>query len=368
MSHNTGDCGDITHLGTLTSLLPAPPPIEDLKELTRSQRLFLVYTGIDARALKIELDHEYYLFMDMRHDAKWTSFSMTSRKWAVVTAEYNERLKSIDEAKNRKTTLKNPRALVDKLGEIEAIIIGRISRVIIYVCVKPLTDCIDILTTANSCPRLAKSGTETFWRKHCSVVSLSKSDPSEPGTKSVSHFPGLSFKYTQLTSKQRKAQTCGRCRQIKYPGGIGSKDNHKKQHCSDGVKPKDTTDSLPDWPQPSGVFSNSTHFHPIAFLTILREMYEKTVLNGGRDLVIDLEYVAFAKLLQTRSAMAPDGSLLFRLFESLTLSPSLPELIVIHDSKRHLRMDCLANSSPAQSSIASSSSLVASSSSSSQES
>ncbi|OBZ69972.1 hypothetical protein A0H81_10475 [Grifola frondosa] len=260
-------------IDTLAALLPVPPPVDELKGLTRSERLFCVCTGIDVRALQIETDIEYYLFMDMRYDGQWASFSMTSRKWVTVTAEYNAKLAEKLSGTEVKVILKNSRALVDKLGEVEGLIIDKISRN-------------DYTSSTRS---------ETFWRKHCAIVSLSKTEaePSNPG------------------EKKCKVQTCGCCHQVKYPGGIGSKGNHKKQYCSDGVKPKDSTDISPDWPQPSGIFTGGSHFHPIVFLTTLCEMYEKTVMNQGRDVVIDMEYLAFADLLARQTVRAPDGSFSF---------------------------------------------------------
>ncbi|OBZ70789.1 hypothetical protein A0H81_09131 [Grifola frondosa] len=246
-------------VNVLITPLPIPPPVDELKALTRSKRLFRACTGIDVRALRIETDIEYYLFMDMRYEGRWASFSMTSCKWVTVTAEYNAKLAEKLTGTEANIIPKNPRALIDKLGKVEALVIDKISH------------------NDYSSSR----GSETFWRKHCAVVSLSKSEaePSNPG------------------EKKRKVQTCGRCRQVKYPGGVGSKGNHKKQYCSDGVKPKDGTDFSPEWPQPPGIFTSGAHFHPVAFLTTLREMYETTVMNDGRDVVVDMEYLAFANLL-----------------------------------------------------------------------
>jgi hypothetical protein len=65
--------------------------------------------------------------MDMRAEAGWVSFGMTSRKWALATLDYNERLEKVCQSKNLSTNKKNPRALVEKLGEIERIIMNRLA-------------------------------------------------------------------------------------------------------------------------------------------------------------------------------------------------------------------------------------------------
>jgi hypothetical protein len=81
---------------------------------------------------------------------------------------------------------------------------------------------------------------------------------------------------------------------IMYPGPTGAVENHKKGYCSDGVKqtleqsrqnqdPPQPNQSVsiasPRWPQPSGIFTNGTQFHPVAFLHKIGEMYEKVVIE-----------------------------------------------------------------------------------------
>ena len=62
---------------------------------------------------------EFHLFMDMRAENGWASFNMTSRKWVMATNDYNMRLAVLNLSKNCTTIEKNPRALLDLLGEIE---------------------------------------------------------------------------------------------------------------------------------------------------------------------------------------------------------------------------------------------------------
>lgn len=105
--------------------LPLPSSLRD-KGLTRSQLLFSVGTTIDPRALRNTADDEFYLFMDMRAEFKWTSFGMTASKWATATKTYNDRLEDLMKKKNAEFIRKNPRALADKLSEIEPKITDRI--------------------------------------------------------------------------------------------------------------------------------------------------------------------------------------------------------------------------------------------------
>ena len=77
-----------------------------------------------------------------------------------------------------------------------------------------------------------------------------------------------------------------------YPGGT---DNHKKGYCADGARQivkKGDNDSLPDWPQPQGIFEKGTHFHPIEFLKTLREVYEKLVVDRTSGVDVPIEYLS----------------------------------------------------------------------------
>ena len=50
---------------------------------------------------------------------QWTSFTMTSQKWVSATHTYNERLEEKARVRGVQFIKKNPRALMEKLGEIE---------------------------------------------------------------------------------------------------------------------------------------------------------------------------------------------------------------------------------------------------------
>jgi len=131
---------------------------------------------------------------------------------------------------------------------------------------------------------------------------------------------------------------------IMYPGGT---DNHKRGYC-DGARQivkKGDNDTLPDWPQPQGIFEKGTHFHPIEFIKTLREVYGKVVVDRARGVDVPVEYEAFTKMLgkRPRTTIDQDGTILFRPFD-LTIPPSTTpdELIVLRDGRRRLRLDCLS--------------------------
>ncbi len=108
-------------------LSPLPPPSTPSK-LTPSEHLFLVSTSINPRSLKISEDVEFFTFMDLRAQQKWTSFSMTSRMWVKATADYNALLATRCRTQGLPDPLlKHPRALVEKLGEVETTIVRRVA-------------------------------------------------------------------------------------------------------------------------------------------------------------------------------------------------------------------------------------------------
>ena len=148
---------------------------------------------------------------------------------------------------------------------------------------------------------------------------------------------------TLLAHSQRKTAICSRCHTVMYPGGS---ENHKKGYCVDGARqvkrkgPKGE-DDIPDWPQPQGIYAKGTHFDPIKFLGTLRDMYERVVVRGERSADLPVEYEAFGKVLQRRTTIDEDGSVLFKLYD-LLMPPSTPDsLVVFHHGCRDLRLDCL---------------------------
>ena len=107
--------GVASGLSSLTQPLPPPPTAG----LTRSQFLFSIGTAMDVRSLAVQGDLEFFLFMEMRAEFQWTSFTMTSQKWVSATHTYNERLEEKARVRGVQFIKKNPRALMEKLGEIE---------------------------------------------------------------------------------------------------------------------------------------------------------------------------------------------------------------------------------------------------------
>jgi hypothetical protein len=126
-----------------------------------------------------------------------------------------------------------------------------------------------------------------------------------------------------------------------HPGVPGSSQNHKKKYCSDGVKQSMKPDTTPDWPQPPGIFERGVIFNPIPFLKTIHDMYERIVIEGTDGDGLAMEYHAFAKLLQDRTTVAANGTILFKLFD-LSLPFDAPtELIIEQNGTRYLRIDCL---------------------------
>lgn len=158
---------------------------------------------------------------------------------------------------------------------------------------------------------------------------------------------------------QRAAATCKRCKAIKYPGPTGSPENHKRGCCSDGAKstlatskqnqdPRSpdnpfVTHRLPEWPQPEGIFTNGTNFHPLVFLSKLSEMYEKVVIDKESGHLL-MEHQAFAALLVRRTITLADGSVLFKIFDVPYPDSTPEELITTHEDLKYLRIDCLRDS------------------------
>ncbi|KAL6299496.1 hypothetical protein BKA93DRAFT_829872 [Sparassis latifolia] len=323
------------HRSTTTALRL---PQFTISGLTASQQLFSIATGINALSISITTDDEFYLFMDLRSEQKWVSYSMSPQQWVMAANDYNTRFEAHSRSRGRTAIRKTPRALMEKLGEIEPKVLARLASGH-YTC--ELTQSISLIEITNeTSPAAKRTKTEDFWKKHCNAVPLLKS-PDGNGKKS-----------------QRKTNTCSRCKVIMWPGPEGSEINHKRSYCSDGVKQKPqkiqtvsgaqvktVLEEPPQWPQPPGIFTGGTHFSPDIFLATLRSMYEQVVVKGEPGDERSMEYMAFAALLEKRLKVVdnPDGRrmVLFELYRSLTLKPDRPGLIVEHDGIKHLWVDFL---------------------------
>jgi hypothetical protein len=131
-----------------------------------------------------------------------------------------------------------------------------------------------------------------------------------------------------------------------YPGPTGSSENHKRGYCSDGVrqreKPGSNDGPLPEWPQPLGIFTNGTHFHPLTFLSMIRQLYDKIVEGALSEIEYSMEDEAFSRLLASRIHVKCAQSL-FRLYDLEIPSNQFnsSSLLVEIDDIKYLRVGCL---------------------------
>ncbi|KAJ7486317.1 hypothetical protein B0H11DRAFT_2015631 [Mycena galericulata] len=310
-SSSTGAVGQTEPiLSDLTKLLPLPAETNPLvHQLTRSQRLFLHGTGTNPKALEISKGQEFFVFMEMRKDLQWKASNMTSRKWAEAVGLCNTRLSATVPT----AVPKSPRALMEKLDEIEHTILKRIA----------INDF------------QSQRGSKIFWTKHCLAVPLAKLEPT------VIQGPAKVDK-----AVTRKIAVCTRCNKIMYPGPEKAPENHKKGCCSDGFKQRYANgELLPPWPQPAGIFTNASEFHPFAFLANIRDLYEKVGVEGGGS-NISIEGEAFPRLQMPGRIATVDGAVLFKLFEGFTIPAEdrVPDtLFVEHGGARYLRIDALSD-------------------------
>ena len=143
-----------------------------------------------------------------------------------------------------------------------------------------------------------------------------------------------------LGHSQRKMAICSRFRAVMYPGGS---ENHKRGCCADGARQvkRKGEDDISDCPQPQGIYVKGTDFHPVEFLKTLQDVYEKVAVREERSADYLVECEAFWKVLQRRTTINEDSSVLFELYD-LNISPSTPDsLVVLHNGHQHLRLDCL---------------------------
>ncbi|KAA1480032.1 hypothetical protein DENSPDRAFT_905230, partial [Dentipellis sp. KUC8613] len=275
-----------------------PKPSDGAPGLTRSARLFAISTGVNPQSLSIRDGPEWRAFMDLRAEKKWVSYDMKPHHWVLATQEYNRLLKLDDDEAVEKV----PRTLMEKLAKVESEILRRL---------------------ATGDYKAKGSGNEEFWKKHCEAVRLLYN-----GT------------------DRNKHNICQRCNAIMWPYPVGSDGNHSRGFCSDGVAQKGKDgEMLPSYPQPQGIFSSGNSFHAMPFLDMVREVYQRCVIEknenvGGRA----MEYMAFISMLGARSSVRPDGSLLFKLFSTMPLANRnglVASLIVQVDGSDHLRIDAL---------------------------
>ncbi|PIL30720.1 hypothetical protein GSI_06888 [Ganoderma sinense ZZ0214-1] len=293
-------------------------PVPIVSGTTRSQIIISVVTGLDPRSLKFPKNdsEEFYLFMELREHYKWVTYNMSALGWVEAASVYNTAL----EKKKPGTVRKTPRALMEKLEEIEKTIHLRLKH-------KDFT---------------SQSGSTTFWTRHCNAVDLST--PGKHKGKQVAPAKPIT----------RKPNTCHRCLSIMWARGEGDSENHKKGYCSDGVKQKPAcvdgiVEELPPWPQPNEIFSKGTHFWPLRFTRTVRELYDMVTdgdrLGGPKA----MEFAAFADMLRARLVVIPatatqPSCVRFKLYRGLQLGeqPENPSDIVDVDGAKYMHVTYLS--------------------------
>ena len=169
-----------------------------------------------------------------------------------------------------------------------------------------------------------------------------------------------------LQQKSRKTSECKRCKRVRYPeGAAGGKRrrkaaasddpslNHRRGVCSDGTPQKwlptqgvdPLTDDVPRYPQPPGIFTDGTHFHPVAFLEHLRRITEKVAECGIAGSLLDFEDHSFLIQFKNRSREAVDGTVYYRLFTDLVVAneQDVAAYIIEQDGRRWLRVTASAS-------------------------
>lgn len=192
----------------------------------------------------------------------------------------------------------------------------------------------------------ARSGDTAFWTRHCNAVPLFKPNAKKSPTKvrSLVDLHRSREILIPLTIQAPKLKTCTRCKMIMHPGGEGSPDNHKKAYCFDGVKQISKTpgETLPEWPQPKGIFSKGEDFNARTFLQTIHQLNHDIFMNQGSSDEDKMSYEAFVKELLTRTEKHDDGMVTFRLYKGLTVVGSLPDTYFVEvKGARCLRIDCL---------------------------
>lgn len=115
------------HTGTPTSS-PKLPKVH-IAGLTPSQRVFSISTGLNPLSMAITSGDEFFLFMNLRAELKWASYSMSPSRWVEAANAYNVELETLNRRLGHAswTTCKTPRALMDKLNEVESMVVRRLA-------------------------------------------------------------------------------------------------------------------------------------------------------------------------------------------------------------------------------------------------
>lgn len=65
--------------------------------------------------------------MRLRAEHKWASYNMSPSKWVAAASAYNAEVDHLNVQKHKNMVRKTPRALMEKLGEVESRILARIA-------------------------------------------------------------------------------------------------------------------------------------------------------------------------------------------------------------------------------------------------
>ncbi|KAI1793320.1 hypothetical protein LXA43DRAFT_971989 [Ganoderma leucocontextum] len=300
----------MTNFFTLKLPPPSAPPLvltvpclPDYKiaGLTRSQHVISVATGINPRCLTFtyEEGHAFFTFMDLRAERKWRSYDMTSFDWLCAASEFNKKIEDLNDKNSLSISRKTPRALLDKLREVESTILNRI-RFNNYT---------------------SRSGATNFWTKHCHAVDLGNK-PQQLGE-------------VNGKAKTRKNHTCGRCKVLMYPGRTKAEGNHGRGICSDGAFSKErtylkitngisteATEHPPPFPQPGGIFLEGRSFSAAMFVAHMESFYTRIIVERA---TLGIEDLALATMFQQRVTELPprDGApsrTVFKLYSNLELA------------------------------------------------
>lgn len=105
--------------------VPICLPIPKISGTTRSQILISLVAGLDTASLTFPKsdDDEFFLFMELHAQYKWVTFNMSALSWVEAMSIFNA---AIEKKKGVKVIRKMPRALMEKLEEIEKVIHTRL--------------------------------------------------------------------------------------------------------------------------------------------------------------------------------------------------------------------------------------------------
>ncbi|KAJ3474317.1 hypothetical protein NLI96_g12526 [Meripilus lineatus] len=263
-----------------------PQPLQLPRE-SPSRQLYAKLTGIPISTFKIEHGPEFFLFMEMRANGNWIAHKISPRSWIRLTQEYNDALEVKNTSLGLLTIRKNPRALMEKQGEVEKIILGR-------------------LAARNFA---SSSGNTSFWERHCHAVDF-----------------GASINENSLKPKTGKPP---------------------KFHGESAPPPSNASavaQVLP-WPLPDGIFTKAakgSHFHPIAFLSHTRTLYRHLVTENTPFEGLDLELQSLF-LYFTRRLVNIDGRWLVRIPDGVKIDPNGASLVIKHNDENHILADDISD-------------------------